>query len=91
MEDGAISNHHRKCYTSFSQLLLAIQQPAHPFREQITLSQASNEFDRYKVWAGNVGAAHGGRNYHISLDYRLREASFYKDRVSSTIVLRQLF
>jgi len=43
---------------------------------------AQNAFDRYRLWAGNVGAMHSGTRYKSSLDYRLREASFYKDQVS---------
>lgn len=57
------------------------------FEELLSLSQSTdvsadiqNEFGRYKVWAGNVGAA--GHTYRISLDYRLKDASFYRDRVS---------
>lgn len=43
---------------------------------------AQDAFDRYRLWAGNVGAMHSGTRYKSSLDYRLREASFYKDQVS---------
>lgn len=39
------------------------------------------EFDKYKVWAGNVGAPYSRKHSQISLDYRLREASFYKTHV----------
>ena len=42
---------------------------------------AQDAFDRYKLWAGNVGAMHTGTRYKSSLDYRLREASFYTDQV----------
>jgi len=43
---------------------------------------AQDTFDKYRLWAGNVGAMHSGTRYKSSLDYRLREASFYKDQVS---------
>jgi len=39
-------------------------------------------FDKYRLWAGNVGAMHSGTRYESSLDYRLRESSFYKHQVS---------
>jgi len=76
-----ISHVHTKCYESFEQLLEALQHPARDFATQFSLTEASEEFDKYKIWAGNVGAAHTGRRYEISLDYRLREASFMKSQV----------
>jgi hypothetical protein len=44
-----------------------------------------SEFDKYKLWAANVGAMHSGEQYDLSLDYRLRESPFYRDRVSRAI------
>lgn len=81
MED-LISRHHRECYEAFSKLIIDINAPGHRFAEQISPSDVVFQFDRYKLWAGNVGAPHHGKNYNISLDYRLREASFYKDKAS---------
>jgi hypothetical protein len=79
-----ISEAHSKCYYSFEELIVAIQNPVRNFDSQLRLSQVQDEFDKYKLWAGNVGAAHWGKRYEISLDYRLREASFYKTQVSFT-------
>jgi hypothetical protein len=45
------------------------------------LKDVQEEFDKYKMWAGNVGAAHSAKSYEISLDYPLREASFLKNLV----------
>ena len=42
-----------------------------------------NEFDRYRLWADNVGA--GQKKYKLSLDYRLEDASVYRDLVSRHI------
>ncbi|KAL1631839.1 hypothetical protein SLS56_004201 [Neofusicoccum ribis] len=43
------------------------------------------EFDKYRLWAGNVGATHSGKTYQLSLDYRLREAPFYREQVSKLL------
>jgi hypothetical protein len=37
-----------------------------------------DEFDRFKLWAGNIGAHRLGQS---SLDYRLRDASHIQKRV----------
>jgi hypothetical protein len=47
-------------------------------------------FDRYKLWAGNMGAMHFGQQWEMSLDYRLREASFYKVQVVNEALLHWL-
>ena len=80
MEDS-IALHHQRCYTGFADVLSALNIVEHPFKDSISFTDASNEFDRYKLWCGNVGAAHQGPNYRISLDYRLREAPFYKEQI----------
>ncbi len=77
-----ISEAHAKCFFSFEELTKAIKNPVRDFQEQISQQQVQEEFAKYKLWAGNVGAAHSGKRYEISLDYRLREASFYKTQVS---------
>lgn len=41
-----------------------------------------DEYDRFKVWSGNLGARHSG---HASLDWRLRDAE-----TMSTSVLKLL-
>jgi hypothetical protein len=78
-----ISDAHANCSLSFLALQTAIENPVRDFRHQAPLKDIiAEEFDKYKLWAGNVGAAHCGDSYKISLDYRLREASFYKTQVS---------
>lgn len=79
---------HRACLETF-QVLHGITelQPDIP-----TYKELENQFDRYKVWADNVGAGHTGRKYEYSLDYRLREASFYRDQVAAFLdILRHHF
>jgi hypothetical protein len=76
-----ISEAHARCYFAFEKLIDAIQHPVRDFKDQAPLNDVHEDFDRYKIWAGNVGAAHSGKRYDISLDYRLREASFLKDQV----------
>ena len=76
-----ISDAHAKCYFAFENLIDAIQHPKRDFKDQVLLKDVEEEFDKYKIWAGNVGAAHSAKRYEISLDYRLREASFFKNQV----------
>jgi hypothetical protein len=76
-----ISHAHAKCFFAFEHLIDALQHPKRDFKDQVSLKDVTDEFDKYKIWAGNVGAAHSGKRYEISLDYRLREASFFKDQV----------
>ncbi|KAK0507602.1 hypothetical protein JMJ35_010125 [Cladonia borealis] len=78
-----ISDSHDKCFRSFTALTTAIRHPVRDFGDQIPPWEVMNEFDRYKIWAGNVGAMHKGRQYQISLDYRLSEAAFYRQQVLS--------
>jgi hypothetical protein len=80
-----ISHTHAKCYFAFEQLLDAIRHPVRDFGQQIPLKDVQEEFNKYKIFAGNVGAAHSGKLYEISLDYRLREATFLKNQVLSLL------
>jgi hypothetical protein len=75
--DGPISLVHASCIHAFLAVIDALQSSSH----QRHLEDAYDVFARYKIWAGNVGAMHKGAKYEMSLDYRLREASFYKEQV----------
>lgn len=79
----SISAAHNDCIRYFDKLLEAAQRPSCTLASASFAAVIQTELGRYKVWAGNVGAAHQGRTYRISLDYRLKDASFYRDRVSS--------
>lgn len=76
-----VSDGHANCYIAFDNLLNALHHPVRDFQDQLPLKIIEEEFDKYKVWAGNTGAPHVGKRYEISLDYRLREASFFKDQL----------
>lgn len=72
----------KQCKVHFALFVEAIRVHQNWVTDHIQLSDALGEFDRYKVWAANVGAAHSGASYMKSLDYRLREAKYYKEKVS---------
>ncbi|KAF1954595.1 hypothetical protein CC80DRAFT_536757 [Byssothecium circinans] len=75
----SIVEHYERCLNEFhylSGLLYSSNTSSIAVRADV-----DEEIDRYKLWAGNVGAHQSGKNYSLSLDYRLREASFYRDRV----------
>ncbi|KAF2811608.1 uncharacterized protein BDZ99DRAFT_277880 [Mytilinidion resinicola] len=76
---GSIAESHTTCVDLFATLLSVIKQ--HPTSYALLETDVQDEFDKYSIWAGNVGAAFSGQNYRRSLDYRLREASFYKEQV----------
>ena len=78
---SSISQAHAKCFDSFPNLISAITHPRQDLCSQVPLDDVVEEFGKYKLWAANAGAAHSGDRYKISLDYRLREASFYKTQV----------
>ena len=86
MEAGRyISESHRLCYHSFVRLCRAVELSKHEWLHSEPALQADllNEFDRYRLWADNVGA--GQKKYKLSLDYRLEDASVYRDLVSRHI------
>lgn len=64
------------------------------FQEACTSAEGSahhhelcDEFDKYNLWAGNVGAIHSGKKYTLSLDYRLRGEPFYRDQVHKLFLI----
>jgi len=83
--DNSISNYHRRCFAEFLRVLSSLRSPGHLFQQDISFTDISNEFDRYKLWCSNVGAAHDGPSYRLSLDYRLREAPSYKKQVGDIL------
>ena len=76
--------YHDKCDKSFQDLISTLAAPARDFGDQISTAGVTKVYGRYKVWAGNVGASHGPEK-RISLDHRLRDASFYRDQVISLL------
>ena len=51
-------------------------------QEQANRQVLLDEYGRFNVWAGNIGAHQAGR---VSLDFRLREAVHIKDQVVSLL------
>jgi hypothetical protein len=73
---SAIATAHIQCIDSFHELLVAASSASGWHTAAI-----NNVLNRYNMWAGNMGAMHSGQQWKKSLDYRLREASFYKVQV----------
>ncbi|KAJ8116681.1 hypothetical protein OPT61_g1931 [Boeremia exigua] len=59
-----------RCARSFLSLAEILQQPTR-FAYQLSADSILDEFDRFKLWAGNIAAHKKGRR---SLEYRLRDA-----------------
>lgn len=76
---SSICNLVDQCRESFESLIQSLSAPAQDFGDDLPLSTAEDEFGRFKVWTGNVGAQHDPSK-RISLDYRLRDAQFYRDK-----------
>jgi hypothetical protein len=75
----SIAQAHFACLDAFSSFLeVPAPDPGSPRLDHQAIRDA---FDKYKLWAGNMGAMHSGEQWKMSLDYRLREASFYKVQV----------
>jgi hypothetical protein len=72
----SIAQRHNDCHFAFQKLCKVAQ-----LKGSIQYRNLLDEFDKYSLWAGNIGATHSGKTYKLSLDYRLREASLYKEQV----------
>jgi hypothetical protein len=66
---------------AFDNLLSSVLHSTLPMNSTQLRRDAIRERDRYQLWARNVGAS--SRKYKFSLDYRLRDALLYKDKVRS--------
>ena len=64
----SIASQYSGCKDSFNKLLQHLETS----NDQAIAQRLSDQFGRFKVWAGNTGAHRTGR---VSLDNRLREAS----------------
>ena len=73
----SIAQVHANCVSIFLTFIDVLGSPYYSDDQ----NEARDVFDKYKLWAGNVGAMHSGAKYKMSLDYRLREASFYREQV----------
>jgi hypothetical protein len=77
-----LSDLYARCHDSFETLLATLSSPVSGFEGQVSKDEVLAEFDRFQLWARSVGAKYSGTKYKFSLDYRLRKAPFYHDRVS---------
>ncbi|KAF5232125.1 hypothetical protein FANTH_13122 [Fusarium anthophilum] len=69
-----------QCSGSFSRLIKSLGISTTDNNNRIPLKGIANEYSRFDIWAGSVGAKHAPHK-RISLDYRLRDSSFYAARV----------
>lgn len=76
-----LSDLYTSCSDSFKQLLATLETTESDTESHLNYEEVTAEFDRFRLWARSVGAEHSGTNYEYSLDYRLRKAPFYCDRV----------
>jgi hypothetical protein len=82
MSSELLSNLYARCHDSFQTLLATLNSPVSGLESQVSKDEVLAEFDKLQLWARSVGAKHSGKKYKYSLDYRLRKAPFYHDRVS---------
>jgi hypothetical protein len=75
MASSHISAHVDACGRGFRRLGDALADTPR-FAAQILPQSVNDEFDRFKIWAGNIAAHRKGRR---SLEYRLRDAAHLKD------------
>ncbi|KAF2422210.1 hypothetical protein EJ08DRAFT_484631 [Tothia fuscella] len=78
--DFSIKDCHDMCEDSFQGLINSSYNSARDYSAILSPSFTQEEFGRFRVWTGNVGA-HIDPERRISLDYRLREAKFYRDKI----------
>lgn len=73
---------HMECLVSFHRLIATIDSlPSSVREDQKLLSDFQEYLDRYKEWAGNVGAGNTGEYWTLSLDFRLQDAAFLRSQV----------
>ncbi|OCK75825.1 hypothetical protein K432DRAFT_408695 [Lepidopterella palustris CBS 459.81] len=67
-----------ECVCSFQALSTALQEGLNDFRSMINAEALEDEYGRFRVWSGNLGALQKG---HSSLDYRLRDSPLLQKNV----------
>ena len=75
---GTIVYWHGICIASFDKLCATLESADLSHGQKVACSSILDEYGRFNVWAGNIGAHQVGR---VSLDFRLREAGHIKDQV----------
>ncbi|KAF2181759.1 hypothetical protein K469DRAFT_691838 [Zopfia rhizophila CBS 207.26] len=59
------------CFRAFQSLFATLRKSDSAFKQPIDSEALEDEFGRFRVWSGNLGALQRG---HSSLDYRLRDS-----------------
>jgi hypothetical protein len=84
-----IFNLHEDCYSSFEAFAACLQRhtdisEGQPSGRPTTsaIRETREQLIKYRVWAGNVGAFQKEAQHRLSLDYRLRDAPFFREQVS---------
>lgn len=80
-----ISAHVDVCGRGFLSLTEALTDTPR-FAAQAPPQSITDEFDRFKIWAGNIAAHLKGRR---SLEYRLRDAAHLKDETHNLLTALQ--
>ncbi|KAK0716630.1 hypothetical protein B0T21DRAFT_296735 [Apiosordaria backusii] len=81
-----IASHVLRCLAAFRPLLEPQSTTATPQKKPLEpkiLTVLTDEFSRFKVWSGTIGAHKTGSS---SLDYRLRDASHIRDQVLNLVI-----
>ena len=73
-----IGTHCKRCLDAFHNLCEDLGSSVLNYTNQIKLPAVEDEYGRFKIWAGNIGAHRSGR---VSLDHRLREAPRTRERL----------
>ncbi|KZM26695.1 metal ion binding [Ascochyta rabiei] len=80
---NAISTAVDDCARAFLSLAGSLEKPTR-FAEQVAAESILDEFDRFKLWAGNIAAHRKGRR---SLENRLRDATRLKEETYGLLTL----
>ena len=76
--DRSTSSLYTRCEGLFDTLAKAVSQQL--LRASLTNAKVQDEFDRFRIWGGNLGARHSVST-KISLDWRLRNAIELKEEI----------
>jgi hypothetical protein len=78
----SIANHVQKCLQGFHDACSKLAEAGPRIRSKIPPGVMHDSFGRFRLWVGNIGAHRRGK---ASLDYKLREASHIRIRVSELL------
>lgn len=85
METAQIASKVGECSRNFSKVIKGLEENQ-SFAAQLSPAALKDEFDRFKLWIGNIAAHRKGQR---SLDYRLRDSIYLRDRVLELLASMQ--